>query len=108
VQLLSIVFNHLHWQLLFRLLPAGQTVRQQPINATYRQVLALLLSMGGFAFIVGAFWDEIWHRQYGILFGEDFFWRPHLLLYFGIAVATALAFAGLYMITRWGQGTFQQ
>ena len=101
-------FSWAAWHLLFRPLPAGQPIQQQPIKASYRQALALLLSVGGFAFIVGAFWDEIWHRQYGTPFGEDFFWRPHLLLYFSIMVAAALAFAGLVIIIRRGQGTFQQ
>jgi len=96
------------WHLLFRPLPAGHSVRPQPIKASYLQAIALLLSAGGFGIIVGAFWDEVWHRQYGLPFGEDFFWRPHLLMYFGFAAAAALAFAGLYLISRKGQGTFQQ
>jgi len=111
VELLTILilaFSWIAWQLLFRPLPASQTIQQQPIKAIYRQTLSLLLSVGGFAFIVGAFWDELWHRQYGTPFGEDFFWRPHLLLYFSITVAAALGFAGLLIIVRWGQGTFQQ
>jgi hypothetical protein len=87
------------WHLLFRPLPTGQTVREQPIQASYRQALALLLGVGGYGITVGGFWDEIWHRQYGIPFGEDFFWRPHLLMYFGIGVTIVLAFAGLYIIT---------
>lgn len=96
------------WHLLFRPLPAGQTVRQRPIQASYRQALALLLAVAQYGFIVGAFWDEIWHRQYGVPFGEDFFWRPHLLMYFGIVVTMMLAFAGLYLVIRRGQGTLQQ
>jgi len=103
-----IAFSWTAWHLLFRPLPAGQTVRVQPIKASYRQALALLLSVGGASWIVGAFWDEIWHRQYGTPFGEDFFWRPHLLIYFGILVASGLAFAGLYIITCRGHGTLQQ
>ena len=31
-----------------------------------------------YAIFVGGVWDEIWHRSYGIPFGEDLFWRPHL------------------------------
>jgi hypothetical protein len=101
-------FGWLGWHLLWRPLPVGQTVQLQSVKASYRHAMSLLLSMGGCTFIVGAFWDEIWHRQYGIPFGEDFFWRPHLLLYFGIVVAIALAVTGLYIIIRSGQGTFQQ
>lgn len=96
------------WHLLFRPVPAGQAVAEQPIMAAHRQALALLLGMGGVSIIVGTFWDEVWHRQYGIPFGEDFFWRPHLLMYFGFLAAIGLAFAGLYIIGRRGRGNIQQ
>ena len=101
-------FGWATWHLLFRPLPAGQIIREQPIKASYRQALALLLGVAMCGIIVGAFWDEVWHRQYGIPFGEDFFWRPHLLMYFGIVVTIMLALAGLYVITRQGQRTWQQ
>jgi hypothetical protein len=94
--------------LLFRPLPAPQVVQEQSIKTSYRQAIAFLLGLGGLGFIVGAFWDEIWHRQYGIPFGEDFFWRPHLLMYFGMLVATVVAFVGLFVIMRNGRGTLQQ
>jgi hypothetical protein len=68
-----IAFSWAAWHLLFRLLPAGQTVRAPPVKASYGQALALLLGVGGAGLIVGAFWDEIWHRQYSTPFGEDFF-----------------------------------
>src|SRR5262245_62142966 len=101
-------FSVVVWHLLVRPLPAGQTVREQPIKASYRLALALLLGVGRLGVSVGAFWDEIWHRQFGIPFGKDFFWRPHLLMYFGMAVAIGLAFAALYLINRQGHGTLQQ
>jgi hypothetical protein len=96
------------WHLLFRPIPAGKVVAEQPIKAAHRQALALLLGMGGVGIIVGTFWDEVWHRQYGIPFGEDFYWRPHLIMYFGFLVAMGLALAGLYIIGRHGQGNIQQ
>jgi hypothetical protein len=102
------IWGSVTWHLLFRPLPAGHSVRAQPMNASYRQAIALLLGVGGFGIVVGAFWDEVWHRQYGIPFGEDFFWRPHMLMYVGFGVATLLAFTGLYIINRRGQGTLQQ
>src|SRR5215510_3316237 len=101
-------FSVVAWNLLVRPLPAGQIIEEQPIKASYRLALALLLGVGRLGVTVGAFWDEIWHRQYGIPFGKDFFWRPHLLMYFNMAVAIGLAFAGLYLISRWGHGTLQQ
>jgi hypothetical protein len=101
-------FGWATWYLLFKPLPQAQTVRIQPMNARLLQGLALLMGVGGFSIVLGAFWDEVWHRRYGIPFGEDFFWRPHLLMYFGFGSVTLLAFAGLYLLTRRGQGTFRQ
>jgi len=98
----------LTWHLLFRPLPAGQKVEVQPLKASYRRVTALLLGVGAAGIVVGAFWDEVWHRTYGIPFGDDFFWRPHLLMYFGFLTVTLLGFAGLYVIIQQGKGTFQQ
>jgi hypothetical protein len=95
------------WYLLFSPLPDGQ-VHALPIPAIYFQELALLLAVGQFGVLIGAFWDEIWHRQYGIPFGEDFFWRPHMLLYFGIGVTMALAFIALFFLFRQGQGSIRQ
>jgi hypothetical protein len=106
--MMLVAFSWAVWHLLLKPLPAGQTIREQPIKASTLQAIALLLVVGAYGMSVGAFWDEIWHRQYGIPFGEDFFWRPHLLMYFGMAVAAGLAFAGLYLLAHRGQGTFQQ
>ncbi len=106
--IMVMAFGWAAWHLLLKTLPDRQTTREQPIKTSYRQAIALLLVVGGYGMSVGGFWDEIWHRQYGIPFGEDFFWRPHLLMYFSIGVTTLLAFVGLYLITRRGQGTFQQ
>lgn len=53
--------------------------------------LALLLLHAGAAIGIGAFWDEVWHRSYGIPFGRDLLWRPHLLMYLGLAGVIALA-----------------
>jgi hypothetical protein len=100
-------FGFATWHLLFRPLPAGQVARVQTFSANLRQSLALLLGISGLSIIVGLFWDEVWHRIYGVPFGDDFFWRPHLLMYFGFFSVTALAFIGLYSISR-GKGTFQQ
>src|SRR5262245_53498563 len=45
------------WHLLVRPLPAGQSVREQPIKATYLHAIALLLGVGGYGMSVGGFWD---------------------------------------------------
>jgi hypothetical protein len=98
----------LTWHLLIRPLPFGQRVEIQPIRASYRRATALLLGVGAGGIVVGAFWDEVWHRIYGIPFGDDLLWRPHLLMYFGFLSVTLLGFGGLYIISQQGKGTFQQ
>jgi hypothetical protein len=97
------------WHLLVRPLPAGQAVPSlRAFPASSRQIIAVLLGLGGVSIIVGAFWDEVWHRRYGVPFGEDFFWRPHLMLYFGFLVVSALGFVSYLTLMRSGQGTLQQ
>ena len=99
----------LGWHLLSRPLPAGhKTPAAQPLPVAYRQFLAFLLVISGFAWIVGGFWDEVWHRTYGVPFGEDFFWRPHMLIYYSIGSTTLLAAAAFYYLWRHGRGTWQQ
>ena len=97
------------WHLLVR--PLAPNLRQ-PQNATLtsraREVLALTLASGGIAIFIGGVWDELWHRNYGIPFGEDLFWRPHLLMYFGFATATVSGFWALYHLNRHLRGNFQQ
>lgn len=94
--LVLIGFGFAMWHLLFRPLPEGQTVRAQPLKVNTRQIMALLLAVGGCAIIVGTFWDEVWHRLYGTPFGADLFWRPHQMIYVGYLVAIGLGFAFLY------------
>ncbi len=97
------------WHLLIR--PLAPNLRQpQTVALTFREreVLALILASGGIAIFIGGVWDELWHRSYGIPFGEDLFWRPHLMMYFGFATATAAGFWALLYLNRHLQGNFQQ
>lgn len=97
------------WHLMIRPLPAGhKQAEAKVLSAGRRQFLSIVLALGGLSLVVGPFWDEIWHRQYGIPFGEDFFWRPHMLLYFGFGAGIVLGFWGLFYIMRNHKGTFQQ
>ena len=57
---------------------------------------------------MGGVWDEIWHRAYGIPFGEDFFWPPHLLMYFGFLTYIGVGFWALRYLNRQLKGNFQQ
>ncbi len=103
------IFVALFWHLLLR--PLAPKLRQPALDSLslrQRGTLVLLLGSGSWAIVIGAFWDELWHRVYGIPFGEDFFWRPHLLMYFGFASAIGLGFWGLYYLNRHLRGNFQQ
>lgn len=97
------------WHLLVRpLAPGLRQPRTDALTLRAREVLALMLAFGGFATVVGGLWDEVWHRRYGIPFGEDLLWRPHLLMYFGFATASACGFWALLYLNRKLRGNFQQ
>ncbi len=103
------VFVLAFWHLLLRpLAPNLRQATRDTLTVKLRQRLALILAAGGLTTFVGAFWDEIWHRVYGIPFGEDLFWRPHLLMYFGFATAAATGFWALLYLNRQLRGNFQQ
>jgi hypothetical protein len=58
---------------------------------------------------VGLFWDELWHRLYGVgAVINDFFWRPHILLYAGMGINAIFALGGMFIIMRHGKGTLRQ
>ena len=97
------------WHLLIRPLPPNLRQPQRvALSFRAREMLALILASGGIAIFVGGVWDELWHRSYGIPFGEDLFWRPHLLMYFGFATATVSGFWALLYLNRNLRGNFQQ
>jgi len=97
------------WHLLIR--PLAPNLRQPtlaPLSFRARETIALILASGGFSIAVGGVWDEMWHRSYGIPFGEDLFWRPHLLMYFGFATAIVTGSWALLYLNRELRGNFQQ
>lgn len=103
------IFAGIVWHLLFRPLPANyKVVTASGLTLNQRRVLAVLTFISSLNLVVGAFWDEVWHRQYGVPFGEDFFWRPHLMMYFGLALTILLAGGGLYFLMTQGKGSLQQ
>jgi hypothetical protein len=102
-------FALLTWHLLFRRLPAGHRLPATSVApASVRQLVAMLLGIASLYLVIGGFWDEIWHRQYGLPFGEDFFWRPHIMMYFCFGATMLLGMYSLYQLMRSGKGTFQQ
>lgn len=97
------------WHLLIRpLAPNLREPRLEPLSFHARETIALILASGGFSISIGAVWDELWHRSYGIPFGEDLFWRPHLLMYFGFAMAIVTGSWALLYLNRNLRGNFQQ
>lgn len=97
------------WHLLFRALPLGHRIPLgNVLPLTNRALLGLLLGIASFSLIISTFWDELWHRQYGIPLGEDLLWRPHMMMYFTFGTVTILAFFGLFIIIRKSKGTLQQ
>ena len=97
------------WHLLIRpLAPNLRQPQKQALTHRARETLTLLLASGGIAIFIGGVWDELWHRSYGIPFGEDLFWRPHLLMYFGFATAIVAGFWALRYLNRHLRGNFQQ
>jgi hypothetical protein len=99
----------LGWHLLVRPLPGNLTVtRQALISARARSIIALLLTLGTLNIGIAGVWDEIWHSKYGIPFGEDFFWRPHLMLYFGFSTLIGIGIWSWWVILNRGKGTLQQ
>ena len=97
------------WHLLIR--PLAPRLRQPqivPLRVRARETIALVLASGGVAIVVGGLWDELWHRSFGIPFGEDLLWRPHLLMYFGFATAIVTGIWSLIYLNRNLRGNFQQ
>lgn len=100
----------LAWHLLLRPLPANlQPVTAQPLlSARSRTIIALYLTLGTVSIALAGVWDEIWHVKYGIPFGEDFFWRPHLMLYFGLSTLIVIGGWSWWTLMSRGTGTMQQ
>ncbi len=97
------------WHLFIR--PLAPNLRQPaavPLTSRARGTIALILASDGGSIFVGGVWDELWHRSYGIPFGEDLLWRPHLLMYFGFATAIVTGSWALLYLNRNLRGNFQQ
>ncbi len=102
-------FIFMLWHLFIRpLAPNLWQPAAVPLTSRARGVIALILASGGVSIFVGGVWDELWHRNYGIPFGEDLLWRPHLLMYFGFATAIVTGTWALLYLTRNLRGSFQQ
>jgi hypothetical protein len=94
----------LGWFLFFAPVRGGVSPSAPILTAQGRRGLALLLAVSGLLIAVGGYWDEVWHRSYGVPFGEDFFWRPHLLMYAGLAAVMGVAAGAAALLWRRGRG----
>src|SRR5438046_2807489 len=76
-----VIFGVLLWWLYISPMPVDQVVKTATRSATTRQTIAILMMISGLLFSIGALWDEVWHRTYGVGAAiNDFFWRPHILI----------------------------
>jgi hypothetical protein len=97
------------WHLMLRPLPAGVEVKPQSlVSPLAKSIIALLLTLGTLSIGIAGVWDEIWHSKYGIPFGEDFFWRPHLMLYFSFLTLIILGGWSWWTLMNRAKGTLQQ
>lgn len=99
------------WHLFVRPLPAGVTKTDASvvdIRPQTRNIIALFLTLSTISVGIAGGWDEIWHVKYGIPFGEDFFWRPHLLLYFSFGTMLLTGIWSWTVLMNRSRGTLQQ
>jgi hypothetical protein len=96
---LIIAFGVLGWWLLLSPVPALK-VKPARLSPAIRQLLALLVTGSAALLMIGLTWDEAWHRIYGVPLGEDFLWRPHILMYISFGLVSLFAFGGLVVINR--------
>lgn len=105
----TLLFGLAFWYLMVKPLPTGQEVMEyMPLPAAYRRLIAALAAISGINIVIGGFWDEMWHRAYGLPFGKDLLWRPHLLIYSGFLLISLLAGVALFLLLRRGSGTLQR
>ena len=78
---------------------ANASYRAVPRSAESRQIVAILVVLSGMLYVIGLFWDEVWHRRYGG-FGNDFLWPPHMLLYGSLGLIAVFAVGGLLLVLR--------
>jgi hypothetical protein len=104
----SLAILGLAWYFLFRPLPENYAISPSPLSPFVRQGLGLILIISMSLVAVGGAWDEAWHTLYGVPFGEDFFWRPHILIYTGFITLILFSAIILFALLRNGKGTISQ
>lgn len=72
-----------------------------------RRLMAAVVLLSSLLLRIGAPWDELWHRLYGVPFGEDLLWPPHLFIYTSF-VTTALLVAYGFSVAVRGEGSLRE
>jgi hypothetical protein len=81
---------------------ANRSALTREIIGTGSTIMAVLI-------VIGLFWDELWHRLYGVgAVVDDFWWRPHILIYASMAINSLFALGGMGIIMWRGRGTLRQ
>lgn len=89
------------WWLLYSPMPVELPAARTGLPAAGRQLIAIAMTISSLLFLVGGLWDESWHRHYGLeTVLDDFFWRPHQLIYISLGLTAAFGFAGLLVVLR--------
>ncbi|MCA0455587.1 MAG: hypothetical protein LCI00_16550 [Chloroflexi bacterium] len=103
-----IIFGAAVWWLYLSPMPANRVIKPAARSTSTRQTISVLMLISGLLFSIGALWDEVWHRTYGVGAAvDDFFWRPHILIYISIGLVALFAFVGLWPIMQ-GRGDMRQ
>ncbi len=100
--------SFLAWHFLLRPMPGLIVLKGGLLKPIERYVLGVMLVLAIIMESVGGAWDEAWHTKYGMPFGKDFFWRPHLLIYAGLLIILAASFLGWILLNVRGKGTMIQ
>jgi|GEM_PF-1153453 len=78
------------------------------VSVVLRQAVVAASTIGALVLITAAFWDTLWHIRYGVGAAlNDFFWRPHEMIYGGMALIGAFALIALIVALR-GQGGIRE
>jgi len=108
LSIMILAFGLLTWWLYFSPMPPTRFTALPASIPAVRQIVGVLVVISTMLVVVGAFWDEVWHRSYGSgVVLNDFFWRPHQLIYGSMGLTSFFAVGGLLNALR-GRGNIRQ
>jgi hypothetical protein len=103
VLFLGLFFLAFLWLFVFR-----PSTRTSSVSARWYWYLAILFILAQMNMAVAGVWDEAWHVAWGIPFGPDFFWRPHLLLYASFGIFLGVGFSIWFYVFWRFKGNMRQ